>query len=70
MRAEQPKDLEENIMARQNIKTPGFTPVANPERAKAMAEIRRSSAASSHDTRPNRQRSRRDAKRASIRNGW
>jgi hypothetical protein len=57
-------------MARQNIRTPGFQPTANPERAQAMAEIRRSSAASSHDTRPKRERSRRDAKRASIRNGW
>jgi hypothetical protein len=57
-------------MARQNIKTPGFTPVANPERAQAMAEIRRSSAASPQDSRPKRERARRDAKQAEIKRGW
>ena len=44
-----------------------YTKTANPELAAAMQELRRSSATSPHDTRPNRQRSRKDAKEASIR---
>jgi len=36
----------------------------------AMMEKRRSSAASTHDNRPNRVRTRATAKRAAIRNGW
>lgn len=41
--------------------------VANPEAALAAQERARSSAADSHDSRPNRQRSRKDAKGAAIR---
>lgn len=48
-------------------KTKGFTPDANPEWAASQREIGRSSATSSHDPRPNRQRTRRDAKRKAIR---
>lgn len=40
--------------------------IANPELHRAMVELRRSSAASPHDTRPKRQRSRHAAKRAAI----
>ena len=47
-------------------KTPAYRPVANPALAAAMREIRRSSAASPQDSRPNRERSRQDAKRAAI----
>ena len=43
-----------------------WRPPANPELAKAMAELGRSSAAQPQDTRPHRQRSRADAKRAAI----
>lgn len=39
----------------------------NPKRVLADQERRRSHAAGPHDSRPNRQRSRRDAKRAAIR---
>lgn len=39
---------------------------ANPARAKAMAELRRSSASSPHDTRPNRNRTRQTAKATAI----
>jgi len=35
-------------MARVNVRTKGFAPTANPEMARAMAELRRSSAASRH----------------------
>lgn len=51
-------------------KTPKFRPVANPEFSQAMHEKRRSNCTQPHDTRPNRQRSRQDSKRAAIRNGW
>lgn len=52
-------------MAKKKIAgTPGM---GNAELYRAMQEKRRSSAASPHDTRPNRERSRRDAKRAAIR---
>jgi hypothetical protein len=47
-----------------------FKGTANPEYIAAMRELRSSSAAGTHDNRPKRERSRRDAKRASIRNGW
>lgn len=40
---------------------------ANPSRIAADQERRRSGAAGAHDPRPNRQRSRRDARRAAIR---
>jgi hypothetical protein len=43
------------------------TPVANPEYAQAMRELRRSGAAGTHDNRPKRERSRQDSKRAAIR---
>ncbi len=42
---------------------------ALPEFSKAMHEKGRSSSTQPHDSRPKRQRSRQDAKRASIRNG-
>ena len=42
---------------------------ALPEFSKAMHEKGRSNSTQPHDSRPNRQRSRRDAKRAAIRNG-
>ena len=45
-------------------------PVANPALAKAMHGLRSSSAASPHDTRPNRQRTRADARRAAIADGY
>jgi hypothetical protein len=35
-------------VARQNVRTKGFAPSANPDMARAMAELRRSSAASRH----------------------
>lgn len=42
-------------------------PVRNEKLYRAMVELRRSNAAGKHDPRPNRQRSRADAKRAAIR---
>lgn len=45
----------------------GFTPTANPELAEAMRKLGRSSAAAPHDTRPGRERTRKDAKKAAIR---
>lgn len=42
-------------------------PGPNPEMMRADLERRRSSAGSKHDSRPKRQRARRDAKRAAIR---
>lgn len=39
----------------------------NPELHAAMMELRRSNAAVPHDSRPKRERARRDAKRADIR---
>lgn len=50
-----------------NQKTKVLLPGANPEMMRADLERRRSGAAGKHDPRPNRQRSRRDAKRAAIR---
>lgn len=49
-----------------------FTPVANPELARAMQALRSSSAASPHeDRRTKRARTREASKRADIRNnGW
>ena len=47
-----------------------FRPTANPELSKAMHMLGRSSATQKHDTRPNRQRSRQDSKRAAIKAGW
>lgn len=43
---------------------------ANPEWSMAMAEKRRSNCTQPHDSRPNRERSRKDAKRAAIKSGW
>lgn len=42
---------------------------ALPEFSQAMHEKGRSNSTQPHDSRPNRQRSRKDAKRAAIRNG-
>lgn len=53
-------------MSKKNVK---HVKVANPEFAAAMRELRRSSAAGTHDNRPNRVRTRRDVKRDAIRNG-
>lgn len=41
--------------------------IANPDYARAMHGLRSSSAASPHDNRPNRQRTRADARKAAIR---
>jgi hypothetical protein len=46
---------------------PKYKGNANPEYIAAMREIRRSSAAGSHDNRPKRERSRAASKRAEIR---
>lgn len=43
-----------------------YKPTANPAYAEGMRELRRSNAAGSHDSRPARERSRSDAKRAAI----
>lgn len=43
-----------------------FKPIENKPMYKAMVELRRSSAAQPQDERPNRERSRKDALRASI----
>lgn len=48
-----------------------YRTTANPEWSQAMHEKGRSSATQPHDSRPNRERSRQDAKKAAIRNnGW
>ena len=39
---------------------------ANPKMAEGMREIRRSNAAGTHDDRPNRERSRKDALNAAV----
>lgn len=57
---------KETKMSKKNVK---HVKVANPEFAAAMRELRRSSAAGTHDNRPNRVRTRRDVKRDAIRNG-
>ena len=43
-----------------------YQPTANPAYAAGMREIRKSNAAGTHDSRPARERSRADAKRAAI----
>ena len=53
-----------------NFTVAGFEPVRNEALHQAMTEKRRSSAAGTHDARPNRQRTRSTAKRQAIRNGW
>jgi len=50
-------------------KEPKYKGHANPELAAAMRELRRSNAAGTHDSRPNRERARGQAKRADIRRG-
>ena len=47
-----------------------FKGTENKAYIEGMRELRRSSAAGSHDSRPNRQRTRSTSKRAAIRNGW
>jgi hypothetical protein len=49
-----------------NIKTKGFQPAANPEMHRAMVGKRTSSAAGSHSSLPNRERSRSARKGAAI----
>lgn len=51
-------------------KTPKFRAIANPEMAAAMRGLRSSNAATSHDNRPKRVRTRSNSKRAAISNGW
>jgi hypothetical protein len=55
---------------RKNFRAEGFEPVRNEAYHQAMTEIRRSSATASHDTRPSRQRTRANAKRQAIKQGW
>ena len=43
-----------------------FKPTRNEELHRAMMELRRSSAASAHDSRPKRERTRLDSKRAAV----
>lgn len=50
-----------------NKNTKVLRPGADPDAMRADLERRRSGAAGKHDNRPNRQRSRRDARRAAIR---
>ena len=47
-----------------------FKGVENKPYIEAMRELRRSNAAGTHDTRPHRQRTRSNAKRQAIKNGW
>lgn len=56
--------------SRQSFTTAGFAPVGNEARAAAERDRRLSSAAAKHDSRPNRLRSRGDAKRHAIKSGW
>lgn len=56
-------------MAKKN-KPKGVPNAGNRAQYDAMMEIRRSSAASPHDKRPNRERSRHAAKSAAIRNSY
>lgn len=49
-----------------NIRTPGFSPTANPDYARAMAGLRGSSAASRHTPKP-RKGTRRTQQLAAIR---
>jgi hypothetical protein len=53
-----------------NFTAEGFETVRNENCYRAMVELRRSSATSSHDTRPPRQRTRSTAKRQAIKTGW
>ena len=53
-----------------NFTAAGFEAVRNEALHQAMVEKRRSSAAGSHDSRPNRQRTRSTAKRQAISTGW
>lgn len=63
MNQKAPVKLSKTPRTRKN----GFTPSANPELAEAMRLRGRSSATSPVDSRPNRQRTRKDSKRASLR---
>ena len=57
-------------MARKkNTKAPKLAGMGNSELHAAMFAKRLSNATTKHDTRPNRQRTRSNAKRAAIRNG-
>lgn len=47
-----------------------FRGIENKDYHQAMIGLRRSSAASPHDNRPNRQRTRANSKRAAINSGW
>jgi hypothetical protein len=51
-------------------KTVKFKGIENKAYIEGMREIRRSNAAGSHDSRPNRQRTRSTAKRQAIKQGW
>ena len=47
-----------------------FKGIENKAYIEGMREIRKSNAAGTHDSRPNRQRTRSTAKRQAIKNGW
>ena len=57
------------MASKKNTKTPKLAGMGNSELHAAMFAKRLSSAAGKHDARPNRQRTRSNAKRAAIRNG-
>jgi hypothetical protein len=59
----QPKTISKLPRTRKN----NFTPVPNPELAEAERLRGRSGAAGTHDNRPKRERTRKDAKRAALR---
>lgn len=47
-----------------------FRTTSNPEFSRAMHAKRSSNCTQPYDSRPNRQRSRQDAKRAAVKSGW
>lgn len=53
-----------------NFTAEGFEAVRNENYYTEMAAKRSSSAAGSHDSRPNRERTRASSKRAAIKQGW
>ncbi len=63
MKAKPQPKLSKTPRTRKN----GYTPTSNPEQAEAMRLLGRSSATSPVDSRPNKQRTRSGAKKASIR---
>lgn len=53
-----------------NFTTEDFQPVRNEESHRAMMDKRSSNAAGTHDSRPNRERTRSNAKRKAIKQDW